>query len=126
MTTQRTTKTIDTPNGHKVVVYDYITGGEMRKIQALFFEGLTAGDVFKESKTSEAMSKVPVGVLFKAQELTLELLIVSVDGETENAYQKAMDMKEEDLDCLFAEVDKYTSGNAIKKKESQPTTSPDA
>lgn len=114
----RTTKEIITPGGNKVVVYDYMTGGELRKIQALYMEGLTAGDVAGAGEgISKIMDKVPVATVLKAQELALQLLIVSVDGATDNPFQSAMDLPEADLDVLIKEIDKYTSGTNPKKKE---------
>jgi len=127
MTTQtRSTKEIVTPSGNKVVVYDYITGGEMRKITALYMRDITAGD-FNGVGEKKAMSKVPVLAVFEAQELALKMLIVSVDGGSkEEAYDSAMALREEDLAVLMTEIDQYTSGTTEKKNESSPTTSQDA
>jgi hypothetical protein len=121
MTTQnRTTQEIETPNGHKVIIYDYITGGEARQIQALYMDSLTAGDITGAGKkdVENAIKHVPLTVLFKAQELALKLLIVSVDGcEREDAYDAAMNLREDDLDVLIAAIDKYTTGSLPKKNE---------
>lgn len=120
--TSRTTKEIVTPNGHKVIIYDYITGGEARKIQSLYMENLSAGD-FK-GDTKEAISKLPVSVVYRAQEMALGLLILSVDGcPQEEAYQKAMDLREEDLDVLIQEIDEYTSGSKKKQSDHSLNTS---
>ena len=116
MQNERSTKEITTPNGHKVVIYDYMTGGENRKLQAVYMEGLTAQDI-NGTQIAEIMRKVPVTTVFKAQEFALEMLIVSVDGVTEGAYKLALDLKEEDLSSIFAEIDKYTTENTAKKKE---------
>lgn len=119
MQTERTTKEIETPGGHKVVINDYMTGGELRKVQAVYMEGLTAHDVMGKNGIDMAhfMSKVPVNTVYKAQEVALELILVSVDGITENPFKHAMDLPEADLNMLFTEIDAYTSGTLAKKKE---------
>jgi len=112
MTTQeRSTKKIITPNKHEVLVYDYLTGGEMRRMNALYMEGLKAGDVMNaDGNIQKAMKDVPVSVVLKAQELALEMLILSVDGGAkETAYSDAMNMREEDLEFLMSEIDQYTT-----------------
>lgn len=116
MQNQRSTKEIETPGGHKVVIYDYMTGGENRKLQAVYMEGLTAQDI-NGTQIAEIMRKVPVATVFKAQEFALEMLIVSVNGVSENAYKLALDLKEEDLSAIFTEIDKYTTESSTKKKE---------
>jgi len=119
---ERTTKEIVTPNGRKVIIFDYITGGEMRKIQALYTENLSAKDLMqnvnKENTTpgEVMMSKVPANIVMKAQEMALAFLIVSVDGGSkETAYQDALDMLPDDLTFLIARIDEYTSGSTTKK-----------
>lgn len=117
--TERSIKEITTPNGHKVIIYDYITGGEARKIQALYMESIKAGDVVGAGKsTDDIIKNVPVTTVLKAQELALSFLIVSVDGSTkEEAFKRAMDLREADLEVLIGEIDKYTAGTIAKKKE---------
>lgn len=123
MSTTRSTKEIITPGQHKVVIYDYATGGEMRRIQAFYMDFLKAGDVMpdkdhlgKETKTMDAMRKLPASAVFKAQELALSMLIVSVDGCAQaEAYQAAMDLPPSDLDVVINAVDEYTSSGSSKK-----------
>lgn len=109
----RSTKELTTPNGAKVVVYDYVTGGEMRKIQALFVATLTAGDL----SSSTPMDKVPATIVYQAQDLALSILVVSVNGETKDAYQLVQNLKPDDLDYVIAEVDKLTSATTLPKKK---------
>ena len=131
---QRTTKEFTTPNGHKVVMYDYATGGELRKVQALYTDQIKASDLADLSGKSDAdagsfiMRQIPASVIFKAQELLIQMLLLSIDGSTkEEAYDIAMNqLRPEDLKAIVDEVDPYTTGVGETKKksqESQPTTS---
>ena len=118
----RSQKEIVTPNGNKVQIYEYLTGGELRQIQGLYMENLSADDFKGDTKSS--MSKVPVSTVFKAQEMALKFILISVDGcPTTEAYQAAMDLRETDLDYLMKIVDEYTSGNSKKNSELSPSTS---
>lgn len=113
-TQERTTKEITTPSGHKIVIFDYMTGGELRKIQALYLEHISAGDF----GSPDMMKKVPVVTMMKAQELALEMLIVSVNNETTDCLKKVLDFREEDLDVVIKEVDQYASGTTTIEKKS--------
>lgn len=122
MKNERPSKEVTTPSGATAVFYEYITGGELRKIQALYTEGLTAQDVMERGE--KAMEKIEASVVFKAQELALRLLLVSVNGSTtEEAFDKAMNLSPADLDYLIAQVDAHTSGNAAKKNLEAPSPS---
>lgn len=115
-TIQRTTQEIITPNGHKVVTYDYLTGGEMRKLTAFYLDGINASDITTQGGANKMLEKVSASTLFKAQELALSLLIVSVDGETENAFEKCMALRDVDLDAVINKIDLYTSQTTLPKK----------
>jgi len=114
---ERTTKTITTPSDQKVELYEYITGGEMRRFQGLFLEDMSASDVVQHDG-EKATQLLKASTMMEAQELALKMLVVSVDGEKEGAYEAVMDMRPEDTDFVFSEVDKLTSPQ--KKSEAQP------
>lgn len=124
MTTQieRPVVEITLPSGIKASIYSYITGGEMRKINAIYMEHMRASDVYeKKDNINSILKDVPVGVLLKAQELALSFLIVSVNGSTkEEAYKIAMEqLREDDLEFLINKVDEYTSGEKDEKKNEE-------
>jgi hypothetical protein len=115
MTTQieRTTKEIVTPGGYKVVLNSYLTGGEMRKVQAVMAEGMTSNDFMASGGPN--MQAVSV---FKAQELALEFLLVSInDGTKEESYKLAMDLPASELGFIMKEVDEKIGGEEDKKKQ---------
>lgn len=115
----RTTKEVVTPAGRKVVINDYLTTSELRKIQAVLVDGVSAGDLSTGSQSDQAiaMDKVPAKSIFKAQELALEFLVVSVDGDTNEPYKQVMDLPPEETKELLDEALEHLSGIAKKKAD---------
>jgi len=99
--------------GHKVVVNEYLTGGEFRIVQSLLMEGMTTGDMAGGSATNN----MPANSLFKAQDKVLELLVFSFDGEVEGAYQKVLDLPAEQSAPLFEQALDHLSGLGKKKAD---------
>jgi len=123
MTTQseRATRKITTPNGHEVDVHEYLTGGELRKVQIVLMEGVTANDLSlgKMAGNAVAMDKVPALNIYKAQEEALRFLLISVNGGSkELAFESAMNLQSADLDVLILEATEQMSQvqSAEKKK----------
>lgn len=111
MDSERDQKELVTKNRHKVSVYTYITGGEMRQIQDVY---LSKAEVSLDGK--DASFKGITGDLAnKAQDKTFELLIVSVDGNKENVVQLVADLRVEDYDEVVDALNEITS---VKKTES--------
>lgn len=72
MTTDRPTKEITTSGGHKIVLNEYITGAENWAIRQVYIKGIRAG--------TEAESQTK----FEAEKLALGIVVVSIDGKTNN------------------------------------------
>lgn len=113
----RETKELTTPGDHKIVVYDYISGGELRQIQALFVEDMSASDIVPDEESKETpLDKVKASTMLKAQELAIELLVVSVDGETGNGWELVSNLRPVEMDYVITEIDKYVTTAEGKKK----------
>jgi len=124
----RSTKEIVLPCGSKAVIFDYISGGELRKVQSLYMRGMKAGDLADVAGASpeevgkEALKNLDASVIFEAQELVLKLMLRSIDGcEPEQAYERAMALRPEDLTVILKELEEYTTGAASKKKSTEPS-----
>lgn len=137
MSITRTTKTIETPNGHKVVVFDYISSGEMRKFQNIFFSKMDENELVEAAKKEgggtidqkklgeKVASKIGGSTLLEAQELLCKLLVVSVDDDKD---ADVMDLRPADADAVIAELDEMAKPVDSKKKSETPSqpTSPAA
>lgn len=67
----RPTRELKTSGGHVLVLYDYITGAENWQIRQIYIHGLKTGDA--DSSTA-----------LEAEKKAFELVILSLDGTSEN------------------------------------------
>lgn len=88
---ERTTKSIQTQNGHTLVLRDYITGGEKREIQAIYVQA-----VAEEKKVAEVSAQ--------ADDKAFELVLVSLDGTNDNLVSRVLDLPQEDFEEVTSAV----------------------
>lgn len=118
----RPTKEFKTSSGRTVVLNEYLTGGEFRQIQAILMDRMSTKDV---TDGLGGLDNLPATSMFKAQDRALELLVVSVDGNTENAYQAVLDMPQDESDQFFTIALDHLGGADKKKVSSeQSVTTP--
>ena len=114
MTTERTTKEILTRGGHKVWAYVYATGGECNTIDSTYLEGakitVIGGMTNVENISPNADDSV--------KDKKVSLLVVSVDGETDDILNRVNALPHEDYDEVLAHL------NGITKKKSPPQAAP--
>ena len=90
----RETRTIKTPVGnHEVVINSFLTGGDKRKLM-------------QEPDQ------------FKIQEITIQLLVISVDGQKENVGKMIDEMHGKDFDYIFLEIAKAMNDSSWQEKKS--------
>ena len=83
---ERTTKTIKTPGGHSVVMYDYITGGEMQDIAR------------KATKDGNYGAQIDTG------NETVQALVRSLDGSADDLLPRILDLPLPDYQAISNEV----------------------
>ena len=83
----RTTKTFETPGGHTVVMYDYITGGEVQQ---------NARKTSTEATTSTAQ--------IDAANEALTILVRELDGSADDVLKRILDLPLADYQAISAEV----------------------
>jgi hypothetical protein len=82
----RTIKTFETPGGHSVVMYDYITGGEMQEIAR------------KAPKDSNYSAQIDAG------NQTMLTLVRELDGSADDLLPRILDLPLPDYQAISAEV----------------------
>jgi hypothetical protein len=106
---QRETKEIVTTNGHTAVMYTYITGMEKRAISEALF-----GDVQITPSGKDAnINGFKGSDAFKAENKAMELVVVSVDGKTDDVVNSILNLRVEDSDDIIRAINEVTEG---KKK----------
>ena len=99
------TKTIETPiSKHKVELKLWITGRDRRAIDSIYYADLDIG----MKGASPEIGGVKGNLFDKAQDKTLEVWVVSVDGSNEKIVDKVLDMNAEDFSFVITEINKIT------------------
>lgn len=106
-----------TPGGYTIrLKRHYLTYGEKLKIQELYL---------KKSKVDVASQKISdfdPSVVFEANKMVFDFLVIEIqtpEGEIkrENLYQFVMELKDEDGEAIFNELNKYlTPPKDLEKK----------
>ncbi|MCK9543323.1 MAG: hypothetical protein M0R03_14975 [Novosphingobium sp.] len=107
----RETIIIKTPiSNAEVVLKSWITGREKREINNVLFK-----DVEFEGQSY----RIGGEKLAQLKDKTIEIVVVSINGVTENVLDILLDMRSEDYDYVLSKVDEITSDRAseeLKKK----------
>jgi hypothetical protein len=84
---ERTTRTVETPGGHSIVMYDYITGGEMQAIARM-----------APKNDGDNAAKIEAG-----NETTITL-VRQLDGSADNLLARILELPLADYMAISAEV----------------------
>lgn len=111
---KRETKKYTTPSGKEVELKTYITGREKRSIQNIFLGKIEMSVSGKETQ----LSKINGDLVEQAENKSIEVIVVSVGGNTENVVDLVLDLRAEDYDFVIKEINLLT---AKKEEEDTPT-----
>lgn len=102
----RETITIETPSGkHKIVLKAWITGREKRELRKPFLNEVKINVGQETAQVSEFNAGE---IVEQVENKAIEIIVVSVDGQTENKLDLILDMKDEDYDFVVAEINKIS------------------
>lgn len=97
---------------HKVILRSWINGRESQAIDNAMFSGIgTTGD----GKTLRP--KISGSMLADQENKALELIVVSVDGNSTKVVDKVLDMRKQDYEAVVKEVQRVVDGDIPEKKE---------
>ena len=130
---ERETKTIETPNGHEVVIKTWITKRERRKIQNVYYENADfsqkvnpeqvrqqkqeSGEVEVEDDEMEFELDFGPEVMQKSQDTAMEIIVEEIDGESDDVLESLLNLREEDYDYVAEEIDKVTGESTEEDKK---------
>lgn len=100
---ERPTHELKTGGGHVVVLNDYITGAEHRRIRAHYGAALRKPEAERDETQID----------FEGDNLAFEIAVVSLDGSSENIVSRILDLPLPDFKEIVSEVKELTQG---KKK----------
>lgn len=110
---ERETKTITTPGGCSILLRTYLTGRESNQLKDVLFSDLKM-NMADVQAGKIAIENIPASFLVKQEEKAIELLVVSVNGVSENVLQTVLDFPTADYDAVVEAI------NAIRNP-STPT-----
>ncbi len=95
----REQKTITTPKGHTVVLNAYLTGREANEVKAVMTAGIKI-NMDDAASGSMNVADLPASLVDDQNQKALQLLLVSIDGKTENVYELVLDLPESEYDFI--------------------------
>ena len=106
----RETKEIKSGN-HTVIVKTYLTAGERRVLRNVLLANLKF-DLQEEKPDIKDFSPE---LLEQIENKTIEQVIVSFDGSSENILQRMLELKEKEFDDIMIEINKIAQGENFKE-----------
>jgi hypothetical protein len=101
----RETQSFATPGGHTVVINAYISGRESNAIKQVLYDDLKMN--MKDAQNGAvAMDDLPSSFVVKQEEKAIELIVVSIDGSSEDVIQRVLDLPVAEYNAIVEEVNK--------------------
>jgi len=110
---QRETKVIKLGK-HEVEVKTYITGGENREIEDIYLKDM---QVSVDGEGNTVIPGIDAKLAREAQNKTFEIMVLKVDGNSENILEAVLALPKEDYDNLVLELNKLMGLDKKKEKK---------
>ena len=107
----RPTLNVATPSGTKVEIKTYMTARESNALRQEIWGKLNLN--IQDGKVADT---IPGSVLYEQERKTLEIMIVSVNGSTEQILDRIDDLPQDDYQFILAEVNKASRLNFNQTK----------
>lgn len=118
----RETITITTPiDGVVVILKAWITGREKRELRKPFIENIRFN--IDENKPNVDMNSSDI--MEKAENLAIENIVISINGEIEGKIEKILDLKSKDYDFVITEINKISKEERFLSSKKTPNTTTD-
>ena len=103
---------ITTKNGVVVEFKDYIIGREFREIKNVYLSNMKVNGFSGQ----DADVDFDLSITSKAEEKAIELVVISINGSTENVLDAVLDLRKEDYEEIIGKVNEITGGLEKKTK----------
>lgn len=107
---EREKKSFNTPSGKEVIVRTYITGREANTIKAEMLKNM------KLDLAGNRSGEVSGDVLIEQEKKLLNILVISIDGKTENVIEMILDLPNSDYQSIIKELNEIYTGNLTPAK----------
>jgi hypothetical protein len=110
---ERETKEFLTPiDKHKVRIKTYITGGELEQIEEILYKRIKLSSVEKDAN----INLNDISFITEQTHKTIEIMVVSVNGKSENILEEVLNMKSEDYKFIQEKIEEVTKITPKKKE----------
>ncbi|MCX6113139.1 MAG: hypothetical protein NTY22_07675 [Proteobacteria bacterium] len=100
------TKIIETPiEKHKVEVKLWLTGLDRRALRSVYVENAKIEMVGDKPE----IKNISGSLVDKAEDKAIEIMVVSVDGNSEDIVKRILEMKDEDCDFVIKSINEITN-----------------
>ncbi len=114
-------QTFTLPKSQKeVVIKGYVSGAIDAEVQTIIQEGFSMESDIDLSKGETAAVRPGKGKIkfspsstSRANRRALELMLISLDGNTENVYKRFMELPKEDVDFVTNKIDELTTNSQV-------------
>lgn len=111
---ERETSTIITPIGHhEVILKSWLTGRERRALTNVFLKDAE----IQQHGATPTFSGLKGTIIAEAEDLTLNTVIISIDGDEKNLANRVLDMHSEDTAFVIAAINSITQEIELEKKD---------
>lgn len=101
---------------HVVTLKEYLTGREKRAVK----NALWTGKSMKIKDGKGESDPVPMEDIDASTNKTIELMVVAIDGKSENILDRVLDMRDRDYDDILEKIEELTGPIDDSKKETGP------
>ena len=113
--TEKNTITVETPGGHTVELKKEMTGRDYRELSDTWMKDVIVEGTANDPKNMKATGMKGT-VENEARQKAFELMVVSLDGSTENIVDRIYDLPLSEYDVIVEAVDKITKVLDEKKR----------
>lgn len=110
----RETISFTTPGGRAVLLRSYLTGREANELKAVMYSAVKM-DMEDAQSGKVKVSDVPGTFLVEQERKALELLLVSIDGDTAAPIEKLLDLPSGEYDAVVKEINKIQNPTTPEK-----------
>jgi len=102
---ERETKSFETPGGRTIVVKSYLTGRESDAIKNVLLSQIKMSMEDMAGGTP-SIDQIPASFITDQENKTVEMMLVSIDGTSENVFDAYQDLPENECAFISDEIKK--------------------
>jgi hypothetical protein len=113
---ERETRELTTPGGHKVVLRTYLTGREANDLKSVMYGALKMN--MEDAQSGKVnVSDVPGTFLVEQERKALGFLLVSIDGNSTTPLEALLDLPASEYEAVKTEVDQIQNPTKPERSE---------